>query len=137
MMPFRTEMFITRHMVRTDRNTLFVFGDNMRGIGRGGQAGAMRGEPNTVGIPTKWSPYTTPNAYFTDRDFDVVSPVIRGRFQLLIDHIDAGSDVVWPAHGVGTGRAELQGRAPRIWALINSLRAHLEGIENVSRSNTA
>ena len=129
-MTFRTEMFITRAMVRAERNTLFVFGDNMKGAGRGGQAASMRGEPNTVGIPTKWGPYSTDSAYFADTDFDIVSPVIHARFQLLTNHLAAGGDVVWPVDGVGTGRAELQARAPRIWTLIDTLRALLEGTNN-------
>ena len=125
-MTFRTEQFITRQMVRSDPKALFVFGDNMKGTGYGGQAASMRGERNTVGIPTKWAPYMTPNSFFSDDDFDVVAPVIQKRFQLLIDYMAAGGDVVWPADGVGTGRAELIQRAPRIWTLIETLHAFLQ-----------
>jgi hypothetical protein len=39
---------ITRAMVKADRASLFVFGDNMEGRGFGGQAAAMRGELNTI-----------------------------------------------------------------------------------------
>ncbi|KKL05458.1 hypothetical protein LCGC14_2605850, partial [marine sediment metagenome] len=47
---------ITRQMLRDEPDTLFVFGDNMQRRGLGGQAFAMRGEPNAVGIPTKIFP---------------------------------------------------------------------------------
>jgi hypothetical protein len=44
---------ITREMVQADRNTVYVFGDNVARHGLGGQAKAMRGEPNTIGVSTK------------------------------------------------------------------------------------
>ena len=43
--------FITRKDVRENRFKIYVFGDNLQKIGYGGQAKAMRGEYNTIGIP--------------------------------------------------------------------------------------
>lgn len=40
--------FITRQMVESAPNTIFVFGDNMLRVGMGGQAGAMRGCRNAM-----------------------------------------------------------------------------------------
>jgi hypothetical protein len=34
---------------------------------------------------------------------------------------------VWPEDGIGTGLAQLQQRAPRIWAQLEAWRAELEG----------
>jgi hypothetical protein len=45
---------ITRAMVQADRDTIFVFGDNMKRAGYGGQAGQMRGEP--IGWPERGDP---------------------------------------------------------------------------------
>jgi len=128
-MPFRTEKLITRSMMQSEPETLFVFGDNMRGTGRGGQASIMRGEPNAVGIPTKWIPTMAEAAFFTDDDLDTVRPTILARFDRLRKHLREGGDVVWPADGIGTGRAELKWRAPRIWSLIESMREHLEKVK--------
>ena len=59
---------ITRALVRSKPGTIFVFGDNMEGRGYGGQAAAMRGEPNAIGVPTKWRPQRDERAYFRDED---------------------------------------------------------------------
>jgi hypothetical protein len=42
----------------------YVFGDNGRRIGFGGQAKEMRGEPNAIGVATEWVPTNRPNAFF-------------------------------------------------------------------------
>ena len=55
---------ITRADLRANPDTLYVFGDNMRRRGMGGQAAEMRGEPNAVGIPTKWRPSRTEWDFF-------------------------------------------------------------------------
>jgi len=89
-MPFgkiRREKYITRAMVRAKPRTMFVFGDNMARSGFGGRAKEMRGEPNAVGIPTKWRPAKDEAAYFKDADFRINSPVhleIRNAFSLIV-----------------------------------------------------
>lgn len=113
---------ITRAMLRAEPDTLFVFGDNMARTGYGGQAMEMRGEPNAVGIPTKWSPGMSPVDFFTDRDFDQARVAIDDAFHLLRRH--SGS-IVWPEDGIGTGLAELPQRAPKIWAHIEAGRVAL------------
>ena len=116
---------ITRDMLRAEPGTLFVFGDNMARRGYGGQAREMRGEPNAIGVPTKWTPDTRPGAYFDDSDVGRVGWVIVDAFQCCRDHIRAGGKVVWPADGIGTGLADLPRRAPGIWLMITGL---LEGL---------
>lgn len=114
------EKFITRKMVQERRTTIFVFGDNLCRTGLGGQAKEIRGEPNTVGIPTKRRPETGPRAYFEDSDWDYpgVRILIESAFSMLELFLQAGFDVVLPEDGVGTGRAELTKRAPRIMSEI-------------------
>lgn len=114
----RVESFITRAMLRSHPDTLFVFGDNMQGRGYGAQAAQMRGEPNAVGIPTKWAPSMRQSAFFSDADGAKIGPVLVERFGWLERHLQANGEVVWPQAGVGTGLAELQRRAPAVWALI-------------------
>jgi len=119
--------WITRDIVQSKPDTLFLFGDNMARLGRGGQAAAMRGEPNAVGVPTKWFPSTGPGDYFTDADGEGlgVRASIAGAFRVARDHIKSGRDVVIPNDGLGTGLAELPSRAPRIHAYIE---LHIEAL---------
>lgn len=114
----RVQATITRQNLKSAPDVLFVFGDNMQGRGYGGQAKQMRGEPNAVGIPTKWAPSRLPTAYFCDQDLPAVQPRIDAAFQRLIRHLKAGGTVVLPLGGVGSGLAELPTRAPAIYAYI-------------------
>lgn len=125
-MSFRYAKYITRAMVRAEPGTLFVFGDNMRRWGMGGQARSMRGERNVVGIPTKWSPSNEPDSFFLNDHFEDVRGEIDGAFGRLVMHVSNGGDVVWPADGIGTGLAELPQRAPLIWDYIETGRRALE-----------
>ena len=52
----------TREDLKANPTALFVFGDNYLGVGYGGQAFSARGEPNAVGVITKYSP----SQYLTD-----------------------------------------------------------------------
>lgn len=119
---------ITRAMLREWPNRLFVFGDNMQHSGLGGQAAEMRGEPNAVGIPTKWKPARGPDAYFDDRARNAFWASALPVFRRLKTHLEKGGTVVWPAAGIGTGLADLERRAPRIFRDINLALAKLEAI---------
>lgn len=114
--------WITRSLVQANPDTLFVFGDNMARRGRGGQAAQMRGEPNAIGVPTKWRPARDEGAYFSDADATLpeVRSAIIGAFQVMREALDAGRDVVIPAAGLGTERADLERRAPRIYRAIQA-----------------
>ena len=124
-MPVIQTRTITRDLVRRNPNTLFVFGDNLAESGLGGQAAEMRGEPNAVGIPTKHAPSMEESAFFTDADFEKVERIIIRQFNKLTQHHRRGGRVVWPAAGVGTGLAQLPTRSPKIWMLIEWMRARL------------
>lgn len=128
--PVRTEKLITRAMLRAEPETLFVFGDNMARGGRGGQAKEMRGEPNAVGIPTKWSPGMGQGDFFSDAngDLDRCRNEIDAAFGRLFMHAAHGGEIVWPDAGIGTGLAELPKRAPTILAYIERGRKELRKI---------
>ena len=106
-------------------NTLFLFGDNMRRQGYGGQAGAMRDHPNCFGVPTKWAPDTQKTSYFKDEDFGFVEDTIRFPFTIAYSFLMIGKTVVVPTDGLGTGLAELPTRAPKIFAFIENCIAML------------
>ena len=104
---------ISREFVRANRDCIFLFGDNLAGKGFGGQAAAMRGEPNCVGIPTKKFPSSRHGAFFTDLEFEQDKAAIDHAFDLLFHKISkAEQTIVMPAGGLGTGRAQLESRAP-------------------------
>jgi len=110
--------FYTRAMLRADPETLYVFGDNMARSGFGGQALACRGEPNAVGIPTKWRPSGDEDAFFKDSDFERVRTTLVQELEKLRQHLLSGGSVALPADGIGTGLAELPARAPKIHSYL-------------------
>lgn len=111
----------TRDQIRRMPATLFVFGDNFRRVGYGGQAREARGEPNSVGIVTKLSP----QAYLSDDDSETVCKPIVDAFTRLYLHLANGRDIVWPVDGVGTGLADLENQAPSIFQGIEICRERL------------
>lgn len=122
--------WITRQMLRDERDKLFVFGDNVERVGYGGQAREMRGEPNAVGIPTKWRPSMDADDFFSDDDFDRIELIIGGEVMKLIGF---QGTIVWPADGIGTGLAQLPTRAPKVWAYLEKIRLMLENpVDNQS-----
>lgn len=130
-MPIRREPHITREMVRAEPETLWVFGDNLMRAGYGGQAKEMRGEPNAVGIPTKLAPRMDARAFLSDDDgvryeFNLAAGLA---FERLAQHLETGGTVVFPSDGIGTGLADLERRAPRIWASLQRAIARLEAID--------
>ena len=123
-------LVVTEAVVRGNPEWLFVFGDNMDGSGFGGQARAMRGKPNAIGVPTKWKPTMGADAFFQDRDFayTAVRAAITEPFRRVRRELVAGRTVVIPAAGLGTGLAELPKRAPLIHGYIGGWIAALEDI---------
>lgn len=110
---------ISREFVRANRNRIFLFGDNLAGMGFGGQAAAMRGEPNCVGIPTKKFPSSRDGAFFTDLEFEQNKAAIDYAFDVLFHKISKAEQIiVIPADGLGTGRAQLESRAPLTFAYL-------------------
>lgn len=116
---------VTRDMLRREPETLFVFGDNLERRGYGGQAAEMRGEPNAVGIPTKRAPRADEEAFLRDTDACLAQWRWASRTDVRRLRAHPGK-IVWPAAGIGTGRAQLQARAPRVWDEIERLRESLE-----------
>lgn len=111
--------FITREYVRENRDKLFLFGDNLERRGLGGQAAAMRGEPNAVGIPTKKSPSYRDDAFFSDDEFEQNKASIDSAFAEITNAVtDSIRVIVIPSDGLGTGRAQLDRKAPRTFAYL-------------------
>lgn len=124
-MPVEMVKHITRQMLRDRPEALFAFGDNMEGTGYDGQARECRGEPNAVGIPTKWRASMDQGAFFRDEHFPKVKSAIDAAFLRLVDHLRAGGVIVLPRDGIGTGLAQLPVFAPRIHDFIHRSAARL------------
>ena len=118
--------WITRAIVREHRDYIFLFGDNLARRGLGGQAAAMRGEPNAVGIPTKKLPSNSDEAFFTDAELEQNKAAIDQAFEYLTRKSTAPEQiVVIPGNGLGTGRAQLENRAPLSFAYLQKRLAEL------------
>jgi len=105
--------WITRSFVRAHRDHIFLFGDNLARRGFGGQAAQMRAEPNAIGIPTKRLPSNTEEAFFIDAEFEQNKAAIDRAFERIAPMSSTLEQViVIPSDGLGTGRAQLENRAP-------------------------
>ena len=125
-MPLRYQKYITRQDLIENRNQFYVFGDNIRRTGLKGQAAEMRGEPNAIGIPTKWKPSMSPEAFFRDRDASFIYPLIKPDLLKVYAHLKQGKVVIWPSDGIGTGLSKLPKTAPMIWESLEEARRHFE-----------
>jgi len=138
-MPVQRWWHISRKKVEENPKFLFVFGDNIVQQGYGGQAAACRGEPNVVGIPTKFFPTNEDNAFFKDDDYKHVAAKWDAIFARLHQHLQRGGTVVIPHGGIGTGRARLKEKAPALWQLLQLKLALLDKAahENLSIERAA
>jgi hypothetical protein len=111
-MPIIRQKWIDRKDLKANPDRFYVFGDNVERRGYGGQAAQMRGEPNAIGVVTKWKPSMAPGAFFDDsiqcqilvlQDLHVVQKVL-----------DEGKTVVVPEDGIGTGLSRLHATAPKL-----------------------
>ena len=118
-----------RKDARANPDVLYLFGDNGIRKGYGGQAGAMRGERNAVGVRTKRLPSNDDAAFFSDADYDDIITMIDNDLSPVKKHLRRGGIVVVPLDGLGSGLSDLPTRAPRVNAyLVEELR-RLEDIE--------
>jgi DNA polymerase elongation subunit (family B) len=116
--------YITRDIVKDNPKKIFIFGDNDEKSGYGGQAKEMRGEANTIGIPTKKKPDMTDDSFYTDNEFELNKKKINYVITQILDKIKNGYDIVLPTNGIGTGLSQLNTKAPKTYKfLITSLNA--------------
>lgn len=109
-MPLIFQKIYRRDDARRNPDVFYVFGDNVRRKGMGGQAAEMRHEPNAVGVATKYSPYDC----FGEEAAQIIAQkrIIDIDMKPLFEALKAGKVVVWPADGIGTGLARLREAAP-------------------------
>lgn len=109
---------ITTKLLRSMPNDVWLFGDNMCHFGRGGMAAEMRGEPNSIGVPTKNYPGGLETDYFSDDDYDKAVRAIDAALDkaILLANMNGG-DIYVPV-GIGQGLANLPEKAPKIWKYL-------------------
>lgn len=127
-MPIAYQRVILRDHLRANPTNLYVFGDNAKREGLRGQAEAMRGEPNAVGVATKWRPAAAEDAFFTDADYLEATTLILADLQPVYRHLLNQGTVIWPMDNIGTGLSQLSKKAPRIWTFLEQARMELESI---------
>lgn len=118
--------WVVREMLRENPDSYFVFGDNVARKGFGGQAKEMRGEPNAIGIATKFLPSMGPKAFFSDDNQDAWMHVSSDLMK-LIGIWTTGAQIFAPYNGLGTERAKLKEKAPRIYVHINEVFEDMSG----------
>lgn len=104
--------FITRKEIQSNPDIIFIFGDNDKREGLGGQAKEMRGEPNCIGIRTKKNVTWNPSDYYYDIEFRENVIKILEDFELVENKLQEGKKVIIPLDGIGTGLARLSTNAP-------------------------
>jgi hypothetical protein len=101
------------NLVKKNPDKVFLFGDNLKGYGKGGQA-IIRDEPNAIGIPTKKAPSMDKTSFFTDAEYTSNKKVIDEAFS----KIPRRKTIVVPKDNLGTGRAQLKQKAPKTWIYL-------------------
>lgn len=112
-MPVRYLDWIARDHVRAAPEARFVFGDNRERWGMGGQAGAMRGEPNAIGVATLYAP----GEFYRPDDALALATVASDLFRVA-QALAEGRAVCVPRDGLGTGLARLPEFHPALHRLI-------------------
>jgi hypothetical protein len=100
--------------VKANPDKIYVFGDNTKRVGTGGQA-QIRNNPNAMGIATKLAPSMEESAFMNDNDLDNNKSVIDSDIAKIKA---AGNPVVLPKDGFGTGLAKLKEKAPQTYSYL-------------------
>lgn len=124
----------TREEVKSQTDKVFLFGDNTDDrvnthyVPSVTQA-VIRGLNNAIGIDTKKNRGTSESSYFTDADFDIFKAQVDEAIQRAIN---SGKTIVIPADGIGTGKAELDKRAPKLFAYLQQ---RLDELKSLNSTN--
>jgi hypothetical protein len=128
-MPIIFQKFIYREDLRANPDAVYLFGDNEKRSGFGGQAKEMRGEPNAIGIRTKKSPGQDESDYWSDDNFQSNKIIIQADFAPVRTALLIKKIVIIPLDGLGTGLSELPTRAPLTHQYINFTIKKLQNIQ--------
>ncbi len=127
-MPVIYQKMIYRDDLKRNPSVLYLFGDNDKRAGLGGQAKEMRSEPNAVGVRTKHAPGVTNDDYWSDRNFDANCAKIEEDLARVRAQLRRGGVVVAPSDGIGTNRADMEKRCPRTFHVLQQSLAALPNV---------
>lgn len=127
-MPVMYQKLVHREDLKRNSSVLYLFGDNERRSGLGGQAAEMRGEPNAIGVRTKRAPGRLDEDFWSDKSFDANCAKIEEDLSRVKNHLRRGGTIVVPADGIGTNRAEMEKRCPRTFYVLQQMLSSLENI---------
>ena len=110
----------TREDVAKQSDKVFLFGDNTDDRVNTHHVPSMtqaviRGLDNAIGIDTKKNRGTSEDSYFTDADYETFKAQVDEAIQKAID---SGKTIVIPEGGIGTGKAQLERRAPKLFTYL-------------------
>ena len=117
-MPVELQKHFSVEDCNNNPDKIYVFGDNLIHKGKRGQA-IIRDCPNSYGIPTKRLPSMEEDAFFSDQKDEIKIVMIRLMKLHRIYSIYLDKTIVFPADGLGTGRAQLKERSPIIYSIID------------------
>lgn len=129
----------TREEVAKQSDKVFLFGDNTddrvntHHIPTKTQA-VIRGLDNAIGIDTKKNRRTSEDSYFTDADFNTFKTQVDEAIQKAIN---SGKTIVIPEGGIGTGKAQLESRAPKLFDYLQNKLNTLKSDNITSQKATA
>ena len=124
--------FWTREQVAKQTDKVFLFGDNTNDrlntkyIPSSTQA-VIRGLSNAIGIDTKKDRATNNSSYFTDADFNIFKQQVDEAIQKAKN---SGKTIVIPADGIGTGKAMLKEKAPKLFGYLQ------QELDNLKKQKT-
>lgn len=122
------QKMIYREDCKRNPSVLYLFGDNERRAGMGGQAAEMRGEPNAVGVRTKRAPGRESEDFWTDKTLDRNCGMIEEDLSRVKSHLRRGGTVIIPTDGIGTNRADMERRCPKTFHVLRQMLTSLENI---------
>lgn len=114
--------FWTRDEVARDVDSVYVFGDNFQDSANcyvpSSTQAVIRCLPNSLGIPTKHDRYWNEYSFIGVDDFLMFQRMLEIRIEQIKQHLEQGKTIVFPADGIGTGKAMLKEKAPMCWECL-------------------
>lgn len=137
--------FWTRKDVENNPDKVFLFGDNFEDAQNGyvpsSTQAVIRGLPNAIGISTKNNRGTNEgimdrddyqeSSYLDNQDFEVFKKHVDNQIEKAID---SGKTIVLPENGIGTGAAQLEKRAPKLFAYLQQ---ELDKLKQENKATTS
>lgn len=117
--------------VNNQKNDVFIYGDNLKRYGKGGQA-IIRDLTNTIGLVTKKEPNNNAGSFFSDNEFDenlklIFSDILKIKRKQIL-----GNQLIFSSGGYGTGLSKLPDLAPKTFNVLNELLLNFFHFDNLT-----